>query len=133
MIIVQNVKSIEFCTLRLFLWYMNYISAKLILRKRIFKQNRKIHRLWCFVLSCSVMSNSAAPRTVACQAALPIGFPRQEYWSGLTFPPAGDLLDPGIKPVSTCASCIAGGFFTCRAIREVQQALNYPPKWVQLV
>ena len=27
-----------------------------------------------------------------------MGFPRQEYWSGLPFPPPGDLPDPGIKP-----------------------------------
>ena len=29
-----------------------------------------------------------------------MGFPRQEYWSGLSFPPPGDLPDPGIKPAS---------------------------------
>ena len=27
-----------------------------------------------------------------------MGFPRQEYWSGLPFPSPGDLPDPGIKP-----------------------------------
>ena len=40
------------------------------------------------------------------------GFPRQEYWSGLPFPPPGDLLDPGIKPVSLVSPALAGGFFT---------------------
>ena len=39
-------------------------------------------------------------RTVACQAPLSIGFSRQECWSGLPFPPPGDLPDPGIKPES---------------------------------
>ena len=34
------------------------------------------------------------------QAPLSMEFPRQEYWSGLTFPPPGDLPDPGIRPVS---------------------------------
>ena len=29
-----------------------------------------------------------------------MGFPRQEYWSGLPFPSPGDLPDPGIKPRS---------------------------------
>ena len=29
-----------------------------------------------------------------------MGFSRQEYWSGLTFPSPGDLPDPGIEPVS---------------------------------
>ena len=49
---------------------------------------------------CSVMSDSATPWSVACQATLSIGFSRQEYWSGLPLPPPGDLPDPGIKPVS---------------------------------
>ena len=34
------------------------------------------------------------------QAPLPMGFSRQEYWSGLTFPSPGNLPDPGIKPRS---------------------------------
>ena len=47
------------------------------------------------------MSNSfAAPWTVARQASLSMGFPRQEYWGGLPFPSLGDLPNPGIKPVS---------------------------------
>jgi len=40
------------------------------------------------------------PWTVARQAPLSMGFPRQEYWSGLSFPPPGDLPDPGIEPMS---------------------------------
>ena len=40
------------------------------------------------------------PRTVARQAPLTMGFSKQEYWSGLPFPSAGDLPDPGIKFVS---------------------------------
>ena len=38
--------------------------------------------------------------TVVCQAPLFMGFPRQEYWSGVPFPPPGDLPDPAIKPAS---------------------------------
>ena len=38
--------------------------------------------------------------TVACQAPLSMGFSRQEYWSGLPYPPPRDLPDPGIKPTS---------------------------------
>ena len=37
-----------------------------------------------------------------------MGFPRQEYWNVLPFPPPGDLPDPGIKPVS---AALAGRFF----------------------
>ena len=50
--------------------------------------------------------------TVACQAPLSLGFSRQEYWSGLPCPPAGDLPDPGIKPASPMSPAVAGGFFT---------------------
>ena len=38
--------------------------------------------------------------TVACQAPLPMGFSRQEYWSGLLFPSPGNLPNPGIEPKS---------------------------------
>ena len=38
--------------------------------------------------------------TVALQVPLSMGFPKQEYWSGLPFPSPGDLCDPGIEPRS---------------------------------
>ena len=41
----------------------------------------------------------ATPWTIAHQAPLSMGFFRQEYWSGLPFPPPEDLPDPGIKPM----------------------------------
>ena len=44
--------------------------------------------------------------------SLSMGFPRQEYWSGLPFPPPGDLPDPGIKPKSPASPVLAGRFFT---------------------
>ena len=40
------------------------------------------------------------PWTIACQAPLPMGFSRQEYWSGLPFSSLGDLPNPGIEPRS---------------------------------
>ena len=40
------------------------------------------------------------PKTIALQVPLSMGFPRQEYWSGLPFPSPGDLPNPGIKPMS---------------------------------
>ena len=46
--------------------------------------------------------------TVAHQAPLPTGFPRQEYWSGLPFP-AEDVHEPGAKSMSPT---LAGRFFT---------------------
>ena len=49
------------------------------------------------------------PRTVACQSPLSTGFSRQEYWSGLPFPPPEDLPNPGIKPASLVSPALAGG------------------------
>ena len=52
------------------------------------------------------------PWPVACQALLSMGFFRQEHWSGLPFPPPGDLPDPGIELASPTSSALASGFFT---------------------
>ena len=52
------------------------------------------------------------PWTVAHQAPLPVGFPGQEYLSGLPFPSLGDLPNPGIEPESPVSPALAGGFFT---------------------
>ena len=41
-----------------------------------------------------------------------MGFPRQENWSGLPFPPPGDLLDPRTEPASSACPELAGRFFT---------------------
>ena len=49
------------------------------------------------------------PWAVAHQAPLSMGFPRQEYWSGLPFPSPGDLPDPGIEQASPV---LAGRLFT---------------------
>ena len=57
------------------------------------------------------------PWTVALQAPLLMEFSRQEYWSGLPFPP-GDLSHPGIKPTSLLSPALAGGFFTTSATWE---------------
>ena len=50
--------------------------------------------------SRSVLPLFVTPWTVAHQAPLPMGFSRQEYWSGSPFPSLGDLPGPGIEPGS---------------------------------
>ena len=52
------------------------------------------------------------PWTVAHQASLSMEFSRQERWSGLRFPPPGDLLDPGVESISPASPALSGGFFT---------------------
>ena len=57
-----------------------------------------------------------APWTIAHQSPVSMEFSQQEYWSGLPFPPSGNLLDPGI--VFLMSSALAGGFFTTSAAWE---------------
>ena len=50
--------------------------------------------------------------TLACQAPLPMGFSRQEYWSGLLCHPPENLPHQGIKPASLIFPALKGRFFT---------------------
>ena len=63
-----------------------------------------------YLLSCAQLF--VTPSTVAYQAFLSMGFPSQEYWSGLPFPSPGDLSDPEIEPTFLVSPALAGGFFT---------------------
>ena len=54
------------------------------------------------------------PYTVVHQTPLSIEFSRQKYWSGLPFPPPGNLPDSEIKHVPLMTSVLAGGFFTTK-------------------
>ena len=66
----------------------------------------------CRVYCCLVAKSCwllVIPWTVACQAPLFMGFPRQEYWSRLPFSSSGDLPNQGIEPKSPA---LTGRFFT---------------------
>ena len=54
----------------------------------------------CCCLATKLCLTLFTPWIVACQASLSMEFPRQEYWSGLPFPPPVGLPDPGIEPAS---------------------------------
>ena len=64
--------------------------------------------------SCLIL---ATPWTVARQAPLSMGFSRQEYWSGLSFPSPGGLPDPGIEPEFPVSPALACGLFTSREVQ----------------
>ena len=57
--------------------------------------------------------------TVAHLASLSKGFSRQEYWSGLSCPPPGNLTEVGIEPASPTSPALAGRFFTTSFTWEV--------------
>ena len=63
--------------------------------------------------SCLILCD---PMNCSPLAPLSMGFSRQEHWSGLPCPPAGDLPDPGIKPTSLMSPELAGRFFTTSVI-----------------
>ena len=63
----------------------------------------------CCLVTKLCLTVFATLLTVARQAPLSMGFPRQEYWSGLPFPSPGDLPVPGIEPISPA---LASKFFT---------------------
>ena len=58
----------------------------------------------CDAMDCSLPSSSVH------------AISQQEYWSGLPFPPPGDLPDPGIKPASPASPALAGRFFTTESL-----------------
>ena len=85
-----------------------------ILKSNWKKERKKVKSLSCVRLF-------GMPWTVAHQAPLTMEFSRQEYWSGLLFPPAGDLPDPGIEPASPV---LAGGFFILRHLGSPSYSLS---------
>ena len=75
-----------------------------------------------------------------------MGFSRQEYWSGLLFPPSGDLPHPRIKTRSPVSSALASGFFTTARARDSYLCIlisfththththtHTPQRWLQLL
>ena len=85
----------------------------------------------------SVISNSGTLRAVAHKAPLAMGFSRQQYLSGLPYPPPGDLPHPTQGSnlcLLPCVSCPAGTFFTVwatgEALVELQAVLNL---WCSLI
>ena len=66
----------------------------------------------CSCLVAKLCPTLVTPSTVLCQAPLSVEFSRQEHWSGVPFPAAGDLPHPGIKPKSPVSPAVAGRFFT---------------------
>ena len=67
---------------------------------------------WPFIIKYPSLSLHATLWTGVCQAPLTMEFSRQEYWSGLLFPPPWDLPDPGIF-VSTNSFFLKSIFLSC--------------------
>ena len=70
----------------------------------------RIKHSTCMLSRFSCVQLFATPRTLACQAPLPMGFSRQKYWSGLPCPSLGDLSDPWIEPAYLTSPALAFRF-----------------------
>ena len=66
------------------------------------------------MLSC--VQPFETPWTETHKAPVSMEFLREEYWSGLLFPPTGALSDPGIEPRSLAFPALAGGFFAAKPV-----------------
>ena len=72
----------------------------------------QLHHPGCLCLvSLSCVRLFVAPWNVARQAPLSMEFSKQEYWSGLPFPPPRGVPDPGLKPASVKSPALAGRLF----------------------
>ena len=70
------------------------------------------------------VSDSAALRAVAHQAPLSMGFFRQEYWHGLSFPPPGDLPDSGTEPTSPVSPALQADSLPAEPLRWADIKVN---------
>ena len=80
--------------------YIWNFSVYVLLKPSLNSFEHNLANVLLLLFSHLVMSDSATSWTVVHQAPLFIGFPKQEYWSGLPFSSPRDLPDPGIKPRS---------------------------------
>ena len=91
-----------------------FSTASIIL---LFHSKRRVVCTFCLLMHCLCVWRGpvrlfVTPWTAACQAPLSMAFSRQEYWSGLPFPPPGDLPNSEIEPVSPVAPTLAGRLFS---------------------
>ena len=92
------VDSLDFCHTCVMLWILPSHRDLTIWRVVV-----------CYSHTKSSLTLLWPPWTVAFQAPLFVGFPKQEYWSGLPFPSLGYLPDPGIELMSPALAAV---FFT---------------------
>ena len=78
----------------------------------------------------SDMTGQLNNKTAACQAPLSMGFSRQEYWSGLSCPPPGDIPNPEIEPESPATLALQADSLHTEPLEkpDLQDILELSPK-----
>ena len=88
-----------YCEIDLFFRVVGYIVAIFQVLVGIENMPKSFTVRTCMLSHLSPVQLFETPWTVAHQAPLSLGFSRQEYWSGLSFPSPGDLPDPGVSHI----------------------------------
>ena len=111
-------------------------STKIQMNENSTQFIRKSHKTLCFryqylyprvwAQCLSHVRLFVTPRTVAHQVPLFMGFSRQEYWSGLPFPPPGDLPEPGIEPTSPVSPVLGDRFLTTGPQQKSSLSISVP-------
>ena len=100
------------------------VSLEIPLRKKttVIYVPRRYNCCCCLLFSYYIVSESfATPWTLAHQAPLCMGFPRQEYWSGLPSPSLGNVPNPETE---TSSPTLTGRFFTTEPSWKPQIIIN---------
>ena len=86
------------------------ISALIELRDWMETGNEMKSKCECVVCVCACASHTVVSDCDSLNYSPPgscvQGFSRQEYWSGLSFPPPGNLPDPEVKPMSAASQAV---------------------------
>ena len=121
------------------LWTLicSYLLVELCWKVVVISEDSGIRLNWVWVhtslllavcaQSLSCVLTLVTPWIVARQAPLSMGFPRQEYWMGLSFPPPGDLSSLGIQLMSPACPALAGRLSTTEPPGKFYQ--NFKPLW----
>ena len=89
---------------------------------------------WLIYVSCLVVSDSLPPHGLQPTRLLcPWNFPRQESWSGLPFPPPGDLPDPGSETGSPAPPALEGRFLITETLGKPQISYTSIKKKITLL
>ena len=104
---------------------LGLLQERGVLETPCFQQGRAMQTVVLGV-NTQLCPTLCAPWTAARQSPLSVEFSRREYWSGLPFPPPGDLPDPGIDPESLASPALAGGFFSTGATWEAACNSGHP-------
>ena len=122
-------------------WIQNLQNSFLNLLE-IFTRGHEDYNLYTCMHACMLnyVWFFATPWTPAQQAPLSMGFSRQDYWSRLSFPPPGDLPNPGIEPMSPASPSLQANLYLwatwASKVTLKEMITNHPAyenKWLSYV